>query len=171
MIGNQSLEVARANPDAPEAGALLESYLRELQERLAPAVVERSSRWAEDFRGPGGAVVLGWRGDQAVGCAGLRPMGEGTLELKHFFLAPAFRGGGLGRALLTGVEGVARGLGARRIVLDTASPLTEATALYVSAGYASIPRYNDNPHCSAWFGRDLGAGPAVGRRARTVSSR
>jgi GNAT superfamily N-acetyltransferase len=158
VTGNQSLEVRRANPDAPEVSALLGSYFRELQERLAPAVVERSSRWAEDYRGPDGAVVLGWQGGRAVGCAGLRPMGEGTLELKHFFLAPAFRGRGLGRALLTGVEAVARDLGARRIVLDTASPLTEATRLYVSAGYAPIPRYNDNPHCSAWFGRDLGVG-------------
>lgn len=158
VTGNQSLEVARANPDAPEASALLGSYFRELQKRLAPAVVEESSRWADDFRGPGGAVVLGWHGGQAVGCAGLRPMGEGTLELKHFFLAPAFRGRGLGRVLLTGVERVARGLGARRLVLDTASPLTEATGLYVSAGYVQIPRYNDNPHCSAWFGRDLGGG-------------
>ena len=108
------------------------------------------------FRGPGGAVVLGWAGSEAVACAGLRPLGDGVLELKHFYLAPAFRRRGLGRALLTGVEQLARELGACRIVLDTASRLTEATALYVSAGYVPIPRYNDNPHCSAWFGRELG---------------
>ncbi len=79
----------------------------------------------------------------------------GVVELKHFFLAPEVRGRGLGRVLLGGVEEVARGLGARRIVLDTAAPLTEAAALYLTAGYAPIARYNDNPHGSAWFGRDL----------------
>ena len=57
--------------------------------------------------------------------------------------------------LLAGVEGVARSLGARRLVLDTAPPLREAAALYLSAGYAPIPRYNDNPHGSGWFGRML----------------
>ena len=77
------------------------------------------------------------------------------MELKHFFLAREVRGRGLGRVLLAGVEEVARAVGARRIVLDTAGPLTEAAALYRSAGYVSIPRYNDNPHGSVWFGRDL----------------
>lgn len=155
VIGDQRLEVGRADPDAPEAAALLEAYLRELSTRLGPGVVAISSRWEDDFRRPGAAVVLGWKGGEAAGCAGLRPLGDGTLELKHLFLAPAFRGRGLGRALLTGVEQIARELGARRIVLDTASPLAEATALYHSAGYLPIPRYNDSAHCNAWFAREL----------------
>ncbi len=154
-IGSPPLRVSAVDPDAPEAGRLLEAYFRELRDRLASAEVEIASRWPEDFRGPGAAVVLGWHEARAAGCAGLRPMGAGVLELKHFFLAPEFRGRGLGRALLAGVEEVARGLGARRLVLDTAAPLTEAAALYLSAGYARIPRYNENPHGSAWFGRDL----------------
>ena len=45
---------------------------------------------------------------------GLRPLEEGTLELKHFFLVPEVRGRGLGRVLLAGVEEVARSVGARR---------------------------------------------------------
>ena len=150
-----SFRASSVDPDAPEAGRLLEAYFRELRERLAPAVVEIASRWPADFRGPGAAVVLGWHAGSAVGCAGLRPVGPGVVELKHFFLAPEVRGRGLGRVLLGGVEEVARGLGARRIVLDTAAPLTEAAALYLTAGYAPIARYNDNPHGSAWFGRDL----------------
>jgi len=147
--------VSLTNPDAAEAGRLLEAYFLELRHRLAPAVVDVQSRWPADFRGPGTAVVLGWHEGSAVGCAGLRPVGPGVVELKHFFLAPEVRGRGLGRVLLTGVEEVARGLGARRMVLDTAAPLTEAAALYLSAGYVRIPRYNDNPHGAAWFGRDL----------------
>ena len=77
------------------------------------------------------------------------------LELKHFFLARQARGRGLGRKLLAGVEEVAGSLGALRIVLDTAAPLTEAAALYRSAGYVTIPRYNENPHGAVWFGKDL----------------
>jgi len=149
------MQVARGDPDSPDAARLLEAYLVELRERLAPVPVEVVARWADDFRDPGGAVLLGRVEGGAVGCAGLRPLGEGTLELKHFFLAPEVRGRGLGRVLLAGVEVVARALGARRILLDTAAPLLEAAALYRSAGYQEIPRYNDNPHAVAWFGRAL----------------
>ena len=150
-----SLRVAPTSPDAPPAGELLEAYFRELRDRLAPATVEVHARWPADFRGPGGAVVLGWHEGRPVGCAGLRPVGPGVVELKHFFLIPEIRGRGLGRVMLAGVVEVARGLGARRIVLDTATPLHEAAALYLSSGYLRIPRYNDNPHGSAWFGREL----------------
>jgi GNAT superfamily N-acetyltransferase len=150
-----SLHVAPTSPDAPAASELLEAYFRELRDRLAPAEVEVQARWPADFRGPGAAVVLGSIEGSPVGCAGLRPIGAGVLELKHFFLVPEMRGRGLGRRLLAGVEEVARGLGARRMILDTATPLREAAALYLSSGYLRIPRYSDNPHGSAWFGREL----------------
>jgi GNAT superfamily N-acetyltransferase len=149
------LEVERVDPDSPEASGLLEAYFLELRERLAPSPVKIVRRWPEDFRGPGAAVVLARADGRAVGCAGLRPLGEGVVELKHFFLAREARGRGLGRGMLAGVEEVARERGARRIVLDTAAPLIEAAALYRSAGYADIPRFNDNPVAVAWFGRDL----------------
>jgi GNAT superfamily N-acetyltransferase len=149
------LEAERVDPDSPEASGLLEAYFLELKERLAPSPVDVVRRWPADFRGPRGAVVLARADGRAVGCAGLRPLGEGVVELKHFFLAREARGRGLGRAMLAGVEEVARERGARRIVLDTAAPLIEAAALYRSAGYTDIPRFNDNPVAVAWFGRDL----------------
>lgn len=149
------LEVKRVDPDTPGASALLEAYFRELRERLAPASVEVKARWPDDFRGARAAVVLASEAGHAVGCAGLRPLEDGTLELKHFFLVPEVRGRGLGRVLLAGVEEVARSVGARRIVLDTAAPLLEAAGLYRSAGYRDIPRFNANPVAVAWFGKDL----------------
>jgi GNAT superfamily N-acetyltransferase len=149
------MQIARGDPDGPDASRLLEAYLVELRARLAPVPVTVVDRWAGEFRATGGAVVLGRLEGRAIGCAGLRSLGEGTLELKHFFLVPEVRGKGLGRVLLAGVEDVARALGARRILLDTAAPLLEAAALYRSAGYREISRYNDNPHAVAWFERVL----------------
>jgi len=149
------MQVAREDPDAPEAARLLEAYFLELGARLAPVPVTVVDRWAEEFGDPGGAVVLGRVEGRAVGCAGLRRLDAGALELKHFFLVPEIRGRGLGRVLLAGVEDVARTLGARRILLDTAAPLLEAAGLYRAAGYREIPRYNDNPHAVAWFEREL----------------
>lgn len=154
-MGLPRLSVERVDPDTPAASGLLEAYFLELRDRLAPVPVTVVARWPDEFRRSQAAVVLGREGDRAVGCAGLRPLEGDVLELKHFFLVREARGRGLGRELLAGVEEVARALGARRIVLDTAAPLTEAAALYRSSGYGSIPRYNDNPHCVAWFGKDL----------------
>jgi len=149
------MQVVRGDPDAPDAARLLEAYFLELRTRLAPVPVTVVDRWPGEFRAPGGAVVLGRVEGTAVGCAGLRSLAEGTLELKHFFLVPEVRGKGLGRVLLAGVEDVARALGARRILLDTAGALLEAASLYRSAGYREISRYNDNPHAVAWFERVL----------------
>ena len=84
------MQVARGDPDAPEASRLLEAYFLELRARLAPVPVTVVDRWADEFREPGGAVVLGRVEGRAVGCAGLRPQGEDTLELKHFFLVLSF---------------------------------------------------------------------------------
>lgn len=37
---------------------------------------------------------------------------------------------------------------------DTRSVLTEARALYASAGYVEVERYNDNPFTQHWFVKD-----------------
>ncbi len=52
-----------------------------------------------------------------------------------------------------------RGLGPRprrdRLVLDTHGALTAARALYLSAGFREVERYNDNPHAQLWFAKEL----------------
>jgi hypothetical protein len=71
--------------------------------------------------------------------------------MKHLYVVPAARRRGIGRRLVTRVEETARELGYRRVVLDTAAPLAEATRLYEAAGYARIAPFNDNPHAALWF--------------------
>lgn len=57
------------------------------------------------------------------------------------YLTPAVRGKGLGRRLLEDLLAMARSRGHRRVVLDTASVLKEAIALYRSRGFQPY----DNP--------------------------
>ena len=45
--------------------------------------------------------------------------------------------------------------GARAVRLDTNRSLTEAAALYRSAGYREIAAYNDNPYAHQWFEKNL----------------
>ena len=53
------------------------------------------------------------------------------------------------------------------MVLDTNGSLVEAIAMYGSAGYRVIERYNDNPYAQHWFAKRL----PRGRRSTSTAGR
>jgi ribosomal protein S18 acetylase RimI-like enzyme len=59
------------------------------------------------------------------------------------YVAPRFRGLGLGHALLTALEAQARELGLSRVVLETGVRQTRAIALYQRAGFARIEPFGE----------------------------
>jgi putative acetyltransferase len=87
----------------------------------------------------GGAfwVVEDDRGEVVATC-GLKPMANGSVELRKMYLMPHVRGQGLGKKLLRTAIAKARALGFKRMELETASQLREAIALYESFGF--VPR-------------------------------
>lgn len=91
-----------------------------------------------------------------LGVGGVRPLGAGVFEVKHLFVRPAARGTGTGRALLAELESRAHAAGARRLVLDSNDSLVAAAALYRSAGFTTVPAYNDNPNATTWYAKELG---------------
>jgi predicted PurR-regulated permease PerM/predicted N-acetyltransferase YhbS len=108
-----------------------------------------------DLVAPDGSFVVAVRGDEALGCVGVRSVPGGAVEVKRLFVSSRARGLGLGRRLLTWCEDWGRSRGATRIVLDTHGSLTPARALYLSAGFEEVDRYNDNPHAQHWYAKDL----------------
>jgi len=106
------------------------------------------------------ATVLARVDGVAAGCGSLRESpatGEGVAELKRMYVAPAFRGNGLSRLILTALEDIAVARGLRRLVLETGVQQPEAIGLYVSAGYEPIANfglYADEPG-SRCFARTL----------------
>jgi putative acetyltransferase len=86
-----------------------------------------------------------------VGCAGLFRLSSVEAELRKMYLLPAARGRGIGRSLLRHLIADARRLGYRRVVLETASVLTEAIELYRSAGFSPVSRDHLPARCDqAW---------------------
>jgi GNAT superfamily N-acetyltransferase len=104
---------------------------------------------------PGGAFLLARIDGDVAACGGLQRHDVTTGEVKRMWVAPAWRGTGLGRRMLAELERHAAELGYERVVLDTNGTLDEALALYGSAGYEPTARYNDNPYAQHWFTKHL----------------
>jgi GNAT superfamily N-acetyltransferase len=111
------------------------------------------------FSPPTGAFLVAWVGSSPVGCGGWRTLQSDArvAEVKRMYVDPAWRGQGVGAALLRAIEDSARGEGKRRVVLETGERQPEAIALYRRQGYERIPNfgyYKDHAGCVS-FGREL----------------
>jgi putative acetyltransferase len=89
--------------------------------------------------------------ESIIGCAGLFPLSSAEAEVRKMYLLPAARGKGLGGLLLERLIAEARRLGYRSVVLETASVLREAIALYRSFGFSPTRRDHLSSRCDqAW---------------------
>ena len=74
------------------------------------------------------------------------------------YVTPEFRGAGVGRRLLEALEGEARRLKARVLVLETGNLQANALALYRSCGFVDIPAYGEyvnSPATSVCLAKEL----------------
>ena len=89
--------------------------------------------------------VATWAGSPA-GCLGLMPFADTEMELKKFFVDPAFRGKGVGRALIDRALSEARDMGCGTVVLQTAVYLESAIRVYEAAGFARCAPFRPVPN-------------------------
>jgi len=89
-----------------------------------------------------------------LGTVGLFPLGAGEVELRKMYFQASLRGQGIGRKLLSRTVGHAKELGYRRIVLETASVLEAAIALYSSFGF-KVMEGGHAERCDLFFYLDL----------------
>lgn len=77
------------------------------------------------------------RGDKLVGTGAYYPIsrGQNAVEIRKMYLLPEARGVGLGKFLLTELEGAIVEKGFDQIWIETASVLKEAVQLYERNGY------------------------------------
>lgn len=150
--------IVPADPTDAESVRALTAYASEVRTAAGLTALDPRSAVSEvdGFAPPGGCFLLALTRGEAVGCVGLRPAGPGAAEIKRMWVHPAHRGTGLATRLLHEVEAQARDLGYSRLLLDTHHSLTAALRFYAGHGYVAIPRYNDNPDATDFYGKDLG---------------
>jgi GNAT superfamily N-acetyltransferase len=150
-----SIELSQTTPEEPDAVALHEALYREGDERGGfppPLSVPPMPR---GLTPPAGMLLIARVDSERAGLGGVRHLDTGIAEVKSMYVTPSHRRRGIGRLLLDELERIARGRGCREVRLDSSRYLTEAVALYRSAGYEEIDDYNGNPMADIWFRRSL----------------
>jgi putative acetyltransferase len=90
------------------------------------------------FIDPGGEILIAEFDGRAIGCVALMPDGTGAYELSKMAVAPALRGCGAGRTLLSAAIDHARALGASSLFLGSSHKLANAVHLYEALGFAHV---------------------------------
>jgi len=105
-----------------------------------------------DYVTPTGRLLLAQYENQAAGCVALHKLSDEICEMKRLYLRPQFRGMGLGRVLADQIIAEARGIGYRRMRLDTVEPvMKDAVAMYRRLGFREIEPYCENPIAGALY--------------------
>lgn len=133
--------VVHTGPELEQVRALLREYAA-LVARRAPGCFEDFEEEEKALPGaygpPRGVLLLARVGGKPAGCVALRPRGQEVAEMRRLFVRPAFRGQGVGRALVETLLERARTLGYRRMVLETLPFMEAARALYRRLGFREV---------------------------------
>ena len=150
--------IRAVDPAQRDAQFCLAAYFDELRERFETGFDPSLSITAlHDLRPPAGVFLVATLRDEPIGCGGLKFHAAEPPEVKRMWVAKSASGLGIGRRLLAELESCARAEGAHAVRLETNRTLTEAIALYRSAGYREIDPFNDEPYAHHWFEKPLGA--------------
>lgn len=96
------------------------------------------------FYPPQGRLLLAEMDDQIAGLACMHQIREDMGEVKRMYVRDAFRGQGVGRALLQEVIREARAAGYSRLRLDSARFMLAAHSLYRASGFEEIDPYPES---------------------------
>jgi len=154
FIAPTAAPAARVVVRAPRPGSIGhiiarhgELYVRDLG--YPPAferyVVQAFSDFLTSFAPPRDQIFIAERDGQFAGSIAVKGLARGTAQLRFLLVEPAARGLGLGRRLVRRVLDHARASGERRVVLETASDLDAARAIYAAHGFRKLARSAGEP--------------------------
>jgi putative acetyltransferase len=102
-----------------------------------------------EYIAPDGCLLLALLDGQAAGCIAMHKMSADVCAMRMMYVRPAFRGHGIGRALVTALMDEAIKMGCSLMKLETITYLTDAQRLYRSLGFYGIEPYYKVEHSLA----------------------
>ena len=153
LLAASAVEIGERDPRHPDARYCLRAYVEELSGRFDGGFDPARSISAADHEmtAPAGLFLVATLHAEPVGCGALKLHPGAPAEIKRMWVAPAVRGLGLGRRLLTELEARAAAHEVRILRLETNRALGEAIGLYLTAGYREVAAFNDEPYAEHWF--------------------
>lgn len=140
LFGAGDARIAIRAPRPGEIGHIIARHGELYTELGYPPVFERYvvqafGDFVADFAPPRDRIFIADRGGRFAGSIASKGLPGATAQLRFLLVEPEARGQGLGRRLVRAVVDHARRSGERRIVLETASDLAAARALYAEHGF------------------------------------
>jgi putative acetyltransferase len=145
--GPLSLVVAIEPPDQPAVATLL-ALSDAVAARLYPGAFRQPLNPATLSRPDFTLFVARNTQGQALGCAALLDLADGTGELKRMIVDPDHAGQGVGRHIVTAILQSARQRALRAVLLEVGIRNVEARRLYEHAGFRDrgpFGRYEQTP--------------------------
>ncbi len=113
------------------------------------------------FQTPGSMYWIAAENDAIIGGCGVFPtpgLPVGCAELVKLYLAPAYRGKGIGNMLMRQSFASAKELGYTQLYLESLPELSKAVGMYLRAGFTHLPHALGNSGhfgCTIWMVKDL----------------
>lgn len=144
-------------PGDPRARACVRAYARDIARRFDDGFDPALSNPVhdEELVPPAGVFLLATLNAEPVGCGAVKLPRDAPAEIKRVWVSDSVRGLGVGRRMLDELERYAAERGWTVVRLDTNRNLTEAIAMYRSAGYREIEPYNSEHYAHYWFEKRL----------------
>jgi DNA-binding MarR family transcriptional regulator/GNAT superfamily N-acetyltransferase len=154
------VQISPIDPAHPSAQHCLHEYVAELDRRFAHGFDPGRSISADphELRPPAGILLVATLDSEPIGCGALKLVDGAPSQLKRMWVAASARGLGVGRRLLAELEARATQSSSPIVRLETNASLTEAIALYRSAGYAEVSPFNEERYADHWFEKHLEPG-------------
>jgi putative acetyltransferase len=137
----ETLTIRQEPPGQPDVIRLIEA-LDALMTSLYPAESNHFLDIAA-LSDPAVTFLVVRDGSHAIGCGALLHDPRGWGEIKRMYMRPGQRGRGIGKRVLSELEGIARTAGLSLLRLETGIHNADALTLYRRAGFAERGPFGD----------------------------
>jgi putative acetyltransferase len=132
------VKLKRTNPEDPDFIVLTNMLDQELWDRIHG---RQAVYVAHNILAPENRAVVAEVDGKPVACGAFRYLEGDTAEIKRMYVRKDFRGMGISKIILKGLETWAKEECYLNIILETGSDLPEAVSLYKKSGYKVIENY------------------------------